>query len=294
MIRPASFLCFCAFAAAGAWLYNVKHQVASYDKELRDIRRQIEQTRDRTMILRAEWALLNEPDRLRQVAMRHLPLEPMQPQQFARLPEMDRRLPQVVAFAGAPNLFAPLVPSPQVPGRGAAPTMLAAVVPVTAATVPVAAAAPGARPAAAPALAPAANAPRTPAADPRAPEAPALQALAATVAAQRASQQARVTPPVPPRPAPMRDVAPRAPSPTLAQSGPSPGSTPQFAPSPRIMPASVTAAQAETPMRATRPAPAPVVAAQAPAPSFVSALGGSSLSRPMLAPPVPVSASASR
>ena len=37
-------------------------------RELRDIVRRTEQARERTQVLRAEWALLNEPDRLRQVA----------------------------------------------------------------------------------------------------------------------------------------------------------------------------------------------------------------------------------
>lgn len=268
MIRPFTILCFCAFAGAGAWLYQVKHQVATYDRELRDIRRQIEQARDRTTILRAEWALLNEPDRLRQVATRHLPLEPMQPQQFARLPEMERRLPTAVAFAGAPNLFAP----PE-PVRGSAPVMLAtAQVPA-----PTARAAPAPAPAPVVAPAPSRPAPEQRAPDPRAPESPAVQALAAAVAAQRATQT-RPAPAMPPRPAPLRDVAPRPASPTLAQVAP-----------PR--PAPIQQAAAEAPMREApvRRVSAPAPAAPA-APSFVSALGGgTSLGRPMLAPPVPIS-----
>ncbi|MGG5810382.1 cell division protein FtsL, partial [Falsiroseomonas sp. CW058] len=107
MIRPFTVLCFFAFAGAGAWLYQVKHSVALHDRELREIRRETEAARERISILRAEWALLNEPERLRQVATRHLALEPMQPQHFARAAEMERRLPGAVAFAGAPNLFAP-------------------------------------------------------------------------------------------------------------------------------------------------------------------------------------------
>ncbi len=277
MIRPFTFVCFVAFAGAGAWLYQVKHHVATYDRELRDIRRQTEQARDRISILRAEWALLNEPDRLRQVATRHLPLEPMQPTQFARLAEMERRLPQAVAFAGPPNLFAP----PEGP-RHAGNVMVAA------AQVQ----APAARPQ--PAAAPARTAP---AQDPRAPEAPALQALAATVAAQRATQTA-VPPPVPPRPAPLRDVAPRAPSPTLAQLSPgvirpaaaapapvTPAAAPAATPVAQPRPASPAPAE---PVRVARAAPQPAPAPAPAPPTFVSALGGgSSLGRPALAPPVP-------
>jgi hypothetical protein len=287
MIRPFTFVCFVAFAGAGAWLYQVKHHVATYDRDLRDIRRQTEQARDRISILRAEWALLNEPDRLRQVATRNLPLEPMQPTQFARLPEMERRLPQALAFAGPPNLFAP----PEAP-RHAGSVMVAAAqvpTPATAAAATTAAAAAGAAARAQPAAAPARTAP---AQDPRVPEAPALQALAATVAAQRATQTA-VPPPVPPRPAPLRDVAPRAPSPTLAQMSPGVIRPAAAAPAP-ITPAAAAPvpqprpAPPAEPVRVARAAPPPAPApAQAP-PTFVSALGGgSSLGRPALAPPVP-------
>jgi hypothetical protein len=93
MIRPFTLLCFCAFAGIGAWLYQVKHQVAMKDRELVEIRRQTEQARQRLDILRAEWALLNEPGRLRQNATRVLSLEPMQPQHFARPADIERRLP---------------------------------------------------------------------------------------------------------------------------------------------------------------------------------------------------------
>ncbi|WP_456299887.1 cell division protein FtsL, partial [Falsiroseomonas oryzae] len=107
MIRPFTLLCFCAFAGAGAWLYQVKHAVAVKDRELTEIRRQTEQARQRIDILRAEWALLNEPERLRQTATRVLSLQPMQPQHFVRASDFERRLPAPVAFAGAPDLFAP-------------------------------------------------------------------------------------------------------------------------------------------------------------------------------------------
>jgi hypothetical protein len=124
MIRPFTLLCFCAFAGIGAWLYQVKHQVAMKDRELVEIRRQTEQARQRLDILRAEWALLNEPGRLRQNATRVLSLEPMQPQHFARPADIERRLPAAQAFAGAPNIFAP--PPGAEPPRGAAPQVMLA------------------------------------------------------------------------------------------------------------------------------------------------------------------------
>jgi hypothetical protein len=106
MMRPFTLLCFVAFAGAGAWLYQVKHAVTMKDRELVEIRRQTEAARQRIDVLRAEWALLNEPERLRQTAQRMLTLDAMQPQHFARPHDFERRLPPAVAFAGPPNIFA--------------------------------------------------------------------------------------------------------------------------------------------------------------------------------------------
>ncbi|MBU8538790.1 cell division protein FtsL [Falsiroseomonas tokyonensis] len=287
MIRPFTILCFCAFAGAGAWLYQVKHQVATQDRELREVWRQIEAARDRTAILRAEWALLNEPGRLREVALRHLPLEPMQPQQFTRLPEMVRRLPTAVAFAGPPNLFVPETP------RNAPVMLAAAQTPAPAAAEPAPPPARAAAPAPAPAPAPAAPArvaetPRRAAPESlrQTEEAPAPQALAATLAAQRATP--RMSPPVPVRAAPLRDAAPRqAPSPAAPANATPAAPATAAAPSRAVQPAvHIAPARSAPPVRTTQAAP--------PAPTYVSALGGASslgLGRPM-APPVPFSSAA--
>ena len=210
MIRPFTLLCFCAFAGIGAWLYQVKHQVAMKDRELVEIRRQTEQARQRLDILRAEWALLNEPGRLRQNAMRVLSLEPMQPQHFARPTDIERRLPAAQVFAGAPDIFAP--PPGAEPPRGAVPQVMLASAPAAAQI------------ARAPATA---TAPTTPApaaqATVRGPEAPAPQALAAALAAQRAEQASRAAPrPASPQPAP----APRPVQPAVHVTSPPPPAGP--------------------------------------------------------------------
>lgn len=130
MIRPLTLASLIVAAGAGLYLYQVKHSVSMLDRELREAHRQTELVRERTQILRAEWALLNEPDRLRQVAQRHLALEPMAPTQFIREAEMERRLPSARPFAGPPSLFGP----PEMPST--APEVLMVPTPVAAAAVP--------------------------------------------------------------------------------------------------------------------------------------------------------------
>jgi len=105
IFRPLNIFGFLAAATAGLHLYQTKHDVALLDRELRTVSRQIEDAKERTQALNAEWAWLNEPERMRGAAQRHLGLEPMQPSQFVRAQELDRRLPPPVAYAGPATVF---------------------------------------------------------------------------------------------------------------------------------------------------------------------------------------------
>ncbi|EHL97639.1 putative cell division protein FtsL, partial [Acetobacteraceae bacterium AT-5844] len=107
MFRPLTVIAITAFCVVGWNVYRAEDAARQLDRESRDIARKIDQARERTKVLRAEWALLNEPERLRQVAQAHLPLATMQPNQFVRLADLDRRMPTAVAFAGPVSLFGP-------------------------------------------------------------------------------------------------------------------------------------------------------------------------------------------
>ena len=254
MIRPLTLLSLIAAAGAGGYLYQVKHSVSLLDRTLRDVNRQTEQARERTQVLRAEWALLNEPDRLRQVAQRYLQLEPMTPAQFVRGAEMERRLPQAQAFAGPPSLFAPPAseaPEPAQPlGIAAAPpadARLAAAAPVATAT-PARPAQPEPRPAAAP--------PGSPVAPPR--PAP-RQAAEPAAEARMAAAPATAAPPVAPPPVAAPPVA--AP-PVAAPAAPRPAARPAPA---SVAPASVAAAEAAEPRSGAPARPAAALARAEPA-----------------------------
>ena len=185
MIRPLTLVSLIAAAGAGLHLYQVKHSVSMLDRELREVNRQTEVVRERTQILRAEWALLNEPDRLRQVAQRHLALEPMAPSQFIREAELERRLPAARAFAGPPSLFGPPELPPSVPEALMVPSPVAA--------------------------APAALAPARPEPPQRQAQTDPPPRLSAAVTPSPAPRPA--PPPAPPRVTPALHVAPAAPPP---------------------------------------------------------------------------------
>ena len=65
MTRPLTCLTLIAAAGAGLYLYQEKHRAAVLDREInRIVQSHRAETRDRVAMLRAEWALLNEPERL--------------------------------------------------------------------------------------------------------------------------------------------------------------------------------------------------------------------------------------
>ncbi|MDT7950587.1 MAG: hypothetical protein RQ966_03695 [Acetobacteraceae bacterium] len=97
MSRPFTLVCMvCAFGA-GLYLYQSKHQAQMLDREIARTMKLTETTRERTGMLRAEWALLNEPDRLAELAKAHTTLQTLKPTQFVAVNDLATRLPAPVA-----------------------------------------------------------------------------------------------------------------------------------------------------------------------------------------------------
>jgi hypothetical protein len=135
MMRPFTFLCMLAAAGSGFYLFQTKNQAMLLDREIQRTMKQTEEARQRAMLLRAEFARLNDPDRLQELATQLLPsLRPTDPKQFTTLAELDKWLPPV----GAPMPAAPLepqAPDAQVP-HAAPPALSAPPVSVPVATAP--------------------------------------------------------------------------------------------------------------------------------------------------------------
>jgi hypothetical protein len=93
MIRPFTCLCLAAACGSGLYLYSEKHRTALLDKQISGVIHATEAARARTGLLRAEWALLNEPGHLQDMADRYLALKPMAPTQFVQISELAAHLP---------------------------------------------------------------------------------------------------------------------------------------------------------------------------------------------------------
>ncbi len=95
MIRPFTCACLLLAAGSGLWLYHVKHKAQVLDRRIEHTIRDAEAARQRTTLLRADWALLNDPQRLQKLAASYLQLQPITPVQFVPLARLDSRLPPV-------------------------------------------------------------------------------------------------------------------------------------------------------------------------------------------------------
>lgn len=127
MFRPMTCLSLIAALGAGLYLYQEKHSAQLLDREINRTLKQADQGRDRIGLLKAEWALLNEPERLQTLAGQHLGLRSLQPAQFARLEDLPGRLPapsdtQVnTAPVDEVPLPAAAIPAAAVPGAARTP-----------------------------------------------------------------------------------------------------------------------------------------------------------------------------
>jgi hypothetical protein len=118
MIRPFTLLCFLLACGSGLYLYQSKHRVQMLDRQIEQTVRDTNAARDKIRLLDAEWTLLNDPERLRQLADQFLALKSVQPGQFTTMAELDHRLPPVrspdapLEAVPEPAVMTPMVPPP--------------------------------------------------------------------------------------------------------------------------------------------------------------------------------------
>jgi hypothetical protein len=93
MIRPITIATFLMACGSGLYLYQSKHEVQLLDRTIERTVHDTATLREQSKLLVAEWTMLNDPERLRQLSDTYLSLRSIAPTQFTSLADLDSRLP---------------------------------------------------------------------------------------------------------------------------------------------------------------------------------------------------------
>ena len=85
-----------ALVFAAAYVYRIKMESTARVERVLRLRAEIREQRDAIAVLRSEWAKLDAPLRLQGLAERHLPLKPLNANQYDQLKNLPERPPSFV------------------------------------------------------------------------------------------------------------------------------------------------------------------------------------------------------
>jgi cell division protein FtsL len=144
MLRFVNICLVLGLVALAYVIYQVKYEARALDEQIASLDKEIDTERDSLAILRAEWSLLNRPERIERLAQKFLKLAPVQPCQLVTLDSVSDR-----DFTRQRVEVAATTPAPAAAGPGAkpaakTPTTVGAVTPL-AMPLPAAAAWPAAK-----------------------------------------------------------------------------------------------------------------------------------------------------
>jgi len=81
---------------AAADVYKIKYESTLEAERVAKLRAELRREQDRIAELRAEWSKLDRPDRLQELAQRHLPLKPLEIRQYDTLDKLPERPAELV------------------------------------------------------------------------------------------------------------------------------------------------------------------------------------------------------
>jgi hypothetical protein len=99
-----------AMLALGFWAYEENYKTQASLRAVRDLHAQIGAAHSRLNVLRAEWAYLNRPDRLRDLAeinFDRLGLIPLMPEAFDGVDAVAYPLPPLLPLSNSVTVSAP-------------------------------------------------------------------------------------------------------------------------------------------------------------------------------------------
>jgi cell division protein FtsL len=85
-----------ALVLAAADVYKIKYESTLEAERVAKLRGELRREQDAIANLRAEWSKLDRPDRLQELAQRHLTLKPVDARQFDTLDKLPERPAELV------------------------------------------------------------------------------------------------------------------------------------------------------------------------------------------------------
>ena len=90
-MRLLNILVICALLLAASAVYKIKFDSTLQAARVAKLRDELRRERNAIAVLRAEWARLDTPERIKGLAERHLSLQPVTPTQFDRFDDLPPR-----------------------------------------------------------------------------------------------------------------------------------------------------------------------------------------------------------
>jgi cell division protein FtsL len=112
MMRLINICVIAALVLAAADVYKIKFESTRQAQRVAKLRTEIGREHDAIAALRAEWAKLDTPARIQDLARRHLALQPTEGRQFDRLDNLPERPPDLVPV-GEPDPIGTVIANPE-------------------------------------------------------------------------------------------------------------------------------------------------------------------------------------
>jgi cell division protein FtsL len=118
MMRLLNICVIAALVLAAADVYKIKFESTRQAQRVAKLRTEIRREHDAIAALRAEWAKLDSPARIQDLARRHLQLKPAEPRQSDRLDNLPERPPDLVPVE-EPDPIGTVIANPELIDRSA-------------------------------------------------------------------------------------------------------------------------------------------------------------------------------
>ena len=91
MLRLLHCLMVMGLIASAGYVYDIKYRATREAQQVQKLRNEIRAEKDRIATARAEWSKLASPDRIQELATRHLKMKPVEAKRFGSVSTLPER-----------------------------------------------------------------------------------------------------------------------------------------------------------------------------------------------------------